>query len=379
LRASGGETPDARGEIKPEAVMKIKLALLSILPTVMLAVGCVGQMLEPCIVARVPINFELNPSHEDQLSESVEMIDVYVFDQRSGLLVRVLPVDRGSIERGYFDISDLPDGVYTFVAWGDSDADMSRSFMGVQLDDAESGEYSEVRVGVTKLSNFYMMLGYDVLPENVAGDVTPIVNDFDDLFFARARDVRITSGVSTTVELSFVRNANTLKIRLGGLDKVRLSREPKTREEEDTPPLNVFVLAKNGRYNIDNEIDSHAQIVRYEPQYLDYNVDGNSMTVYVKTMRIDLVRHNLDPVLLYIQTPQGVDIIPPVDILKAILQIRDGDGEPVFSSQDALDSQQEFEIDVEFEYTGSKLSVTITINDWEIEILDPITNPEIVR
>jgi hypothetical protein len=358
--------------------MKIKIALLSILPTVLLAVGCVGQMLEPCIVARVPINFELNPSHIDQLSESVETIDVYVFDQRTGLLVRVVPVDRGSIERGYFDISDLPDGVYTFVAWGDSDADMSRSFMGVQLDDAESGEYSEVRVGVTTLSNFYMVLGYDVLPEDMDGDVTPIVNDFDDLFFARAKDVRITSGGSTTVTLSFVRNANTLKIKLNGLDKVRLSREPRTREDEDTPPLDVFVLAKNGRYNIDNQIDNNAHVVRYEPQYLDYNVDGNSMTVYVKTMRIDLVRHSLDPVLLYIRTLDGRDLVAPVDILRAILQIRDLDGEPMFSSQEALDSQQEYTIDVDFDFQGGELKVRITINDWEIELLEPTTNPEIV-
>jgi hypothetical protein len=197
------------------------------------------------------------------------------------------------------------------------------------------------------------------------------VTDFDDLFYAVAKDVAISSDVTVSVPISFVRNANTLKVTINGLDKVALAKEQESRAGVEVP-LNVFLLGKNGRYDVDNQIDDNAQIVRYEPQYLDYNLNGTSMTVYVKTMRLDIVRHTLDPVLLYIQTPDGSNLVEPVDILWAILQARDVfTGKLLYPDQESIDRQEEFVINLNIELTDSGLKISLIIDGWVIIELKP--------
>jgi hypothetical protein len=146
-----------------------------------------------------------------------------------------------------------------------------------------------------------------------------------------------------------------------------------TRAEDD--PLDVFVLGKNGRYNADNEIDTYAQTVRYAPQYLDYNVEGETISVIIKTMRLDIARHTIDPMMLYVQDETG-DIVPPLDLLHAILSITDDNGDQLYKSQDAIDRQAEFDIKVKFtEITPpdgeTKIGIEVTINGWEIILLYP--------
>jgi hypothetical protein len=313
---------------------------------------------------------------------AAETINVYVFDESTGVLVAIVPVDKTSIERGYFDIDGLPDGKYTFVAWGDSDEDLSRSYEGVQIDDLESGIKKEVKIGVTTLSNFYMVLGTDVLPGDVEGDVKPIRNDFDDLFFAKAEGVDISSSGATSVPFKFVRNANALKVTINGLDKIHMAKgDVKVTRAENEPPLNVFILAKNGRYNYANPIDDAAPTVRYEYQYLDYDIeDGTRMAVYIKTMRLDVVRHTIDPVYMYIQDLNGHNLVEPIDVMWAILQTRDPEtGQLLYPDQAAIDLQDEFAINIEVELTETGISLTIYVDDWKIVILEPKIVTEITE
>jgi hypothetical protein len=362
----------------------IKLIAL-LLPTViaaLMSVGCIEEQYRCNTRVAIPPISPLELPNGGVVV--VKTIEFYVFDNATGLLVDIIRVPEEDIKRGSVDISGrLSDGNYTFIAWGDSDADLSRSYMPVQMNDAATNDYESPKIGVTKISDFYLLLVTDELPGEVLGDVIPATYDFDDLYYAKLPNVTVSSGnVSMSTPLSFVSNTNSLVVTFTGIENVPSLRKKRlppsggvTRTEDD--PLDVFVLGKNGRYNADNEIDTYAQTVRYEPQYLDYNVEGETISVIIKTMRLDIARHTIDPMMLYVQDETG-DIVPPLDLLHAILQIEDENGEQMYRSQAAIDRQAEFDIKVNFTETTPdpdgdvKIGVEVTINGWEIILLYPV-------
>jgi hypothetical protein len=310
----------------------------------------------------------------------VKSIKFYIFNQDTGVLTAIINVPESEITRGSFDISNLHDGTYTFVAWGDSDKDLSQSYTPVQMVDAENNTYTSVSIGKTTISNFYMVLLCDPLPSEIEGDIIPAVNDFDDLYYAKIENVTIKGGIATAPPFSFVSNSNMLNIRFTGLENLpdeteEVESEGVTRGDTDLP-FNVFVLGRNGRYNADNKIDLYAQAVRYEPQFLGYDVD-KTWVALIKTMRFDLARHLIDPVMLYIQNDEGEDLCAPIDILRAILQIEDPETQDlIYVDQAAIDRQSEFRVEIDFKNPEAPskypIAITLTINGWEVILLDPV-------
>jgi hypothetical protein len=371
-------------KLKMKRLSTLIVSFLPALAAAIVSTGCVSEVNTCNTRVDIPQIPPLDLPYGGEVE--VKTIEFYVFDNATGLLVDVIRVPEEDIRRGSVDIAGrLSDGSYTFIAWGDSDADLSRSYMPVQMNDAATNDYESPKIGVTTIENFFLLLVTDDLSEEVLGDVIPATYDFDDLYYAKLPNVTISSGnVSTSTPLSFVSNNNTLVVTFTGLENVPSLRKKRlppsdgvTRAEGD--PLDVFVLGKNGRYNANNEIDTYAQTVRYEPQYLDYNVEGETISVIIKTMRLDIARHTMDPMLLYVRDESG-DVVPPLDLLHAILQIEDENGEQMYRSQAAIDRQAEFDIKVNFtEVTPDpddpeevEIGVEITINGWEIVILYPV-------
>jgi hypothetical protein len=371
-------------------------------------VGCVADNLTCGITRFLPyppesiITPDPDPNPDKPAIKPASTVDIYVFDQNTDYLVDIIKVSKDEIDRGHIDVSNLPDGLYTFVAWGDSVGDNSGIFKGVHMTDPGIGRYVEVRKNVTKLSELYMVLtNYIDLGNEI---VKPGVDNFEDLYYAKATGVMI-SGDNISVPLNFVRNANTLDIDIKGVKNLNLpslsggsrAAESRTATRPDLTPvtdpvLNVFVLSQNGRFNSENLIDQNAQIVRYEPQSQRYSIDNDVMKVYLKTMRIDVIRHTNSPMLLYIQDANGKDLIKPLDVVKSILQIEDPvTGKLLYETQAAIDRAGEFDIEVEFVKDGPgpgpidpgndpdpeedpKIGVKITINDWVIVYIDPIVD-----
>ncbi len=262
--------------------------------------------------------------------------------------------------------------------------------------------------------------------------IAPVTSDFDDLFWAVARDERVSRGVDRRVEFDFVRNTNVLKISVSGVGyllgnggdtdtdtDIRTNPDTRTAPAPVTIssgraaelPLDIFVLGRNGRYRWDNTIDDHARQVRYpstnhtytgpstrpqthpethpstspETRHTDPSTrpetrsstrpatDAGTLSAEVKTMRLDLARHYIDPVTLHIINPlTGADLVPPIDIVREILRIRGDRGEPLYPDQESIDRQYEFPVKIEI---GADLSIRITICEWEVETLEPIIEP----
>ncbi len=279
--------------------------------------GCVAEKSGgDCEVqGRLEFQYTYNVEGDDRLMESVHQIQLYAFDQTTGLLVDILGMNEADIRRGYVSIGGLPDGLYTFVAWGASSTDIRQSFTDISLVDPATHTYTGAKIGETTLDNFYMLVNNKPVPDEADGDITPT---FD-----------------------FMRNTNKLHVNVSGLEDFRQA----TRANGDTaPPVNIFLTGRNGRYTHDNSIDRLARVVRYEPSY--NSVTRTGMDIEIKTLRLDKERHAADPVLLHVEdAATGKDIIEPLDVIGMLLASRTRYA-GAYGDQEWLDRTYEFPINI---------------------------------
>ncbi len=341
-----------------------KLTVL-LLGTAFLA-GCISEKLDDCAQCRLMLRYTYNYEDVDLITAHIQDIHIYVFDQTTRLLTDIIEVGPADIERGWVEIDDLPDGHYTFVTWGGSGEDMSRSFSEAHMNNASVHDHSDPRIGTTTMDDFYMMLGYDSLGDEVYGDITPAVEDFDDLFHAVAVDIPIKRGTTRSVDFDFIRNTNVLKVTVTGLEHLP-GYNGGTRAPSADQPLHVFAVGPNGRYQWDNTIDPDARLVRYEPPC--HTLTATTMDIDIKTMRLDIDRHSDNPVELFIRDAvSGHDMIAPLDVVGSILQIRDTQNELLYPDQEAIDRNYEFLMNISILHD---LSVEITIDDWVVVEPEP--------
>lgn len=304
--------------------------------------GCIGEDMDDCGRFRLQFRHTYNNSGQDLLAEQVGCIRVYVFDRSTGTLTDIVQPDREDIERGYMDI-EIENGVYTFVSWGCGGDDFARG--GYAIDAA---------IGSAAPDDFRLMLTCDPAAGGKGEtSVVPHTQLFDHLFFAIAEDIEAMKGRDQTVELDFIMNTSTLKVIVNGLEHL-------TRSAGDLP-LDIFSTGSNYLYRSDNALDNTAAKMLYQPY--DGSADGGSQTIFIRQQRLSIVESVADPVMLYIRhAAEGYDMIMPLELVEAIRQ------NPAYRSQEAIDREDLFVIELSILLD---LSVRVTVNDWEIIILDP--------
>ena len=342
--------------------------ILIFLLTAILAGGCTKEDLGQCTGFRLMFEYTYNKQNQNLLTIRIHDIRVYIFDQSTGLLVKIVRVGDASIARGWVDV-DLPDGVYTASAWAGSSTDMMQAgFMDAEMDNPASQLYKlQATIGHTTLQNFRMMLAYNAL---TGGEIAPKIEQFDDLFFAMAQNISVkTGGRNQTVKFDFLKNTSILKVKISGLERLW------SYDQTPAHPLNVFVTGKNGRYNYDNKIDAYAQQVHYEPPYTA--LTASEMDIDIKELRLDIYRNAAYPSLLHIVNPvTGQDMVPPLNIIDMILSAKDKNtGAYIWKNQDDIDREEEFPIEISILYD---LSVSVSVNGFEVVNTSPdISRPKI--
>ena len=338
------------------AIAAITIALVMAM-TNALIVGCAPESSD-CPPVEIEIEMPFDPPASgtgDPSAGTMHGIHFYVFDTATGVLASILAVDEDDVARGYFDVTSLPNGIYTFVAWGGGKGSY----------DLPPGFSIEAEIGVTTIDDFFMTLDLTPLSDGEPGDAAPAKEDFDDLFFATASAVSVKNGYLTAFPLQFTRNSNVLRVTVEGFN---LLTRAITRAQA---PVEVFVVGRNSRYGYDNTIDETTPLVRYSSS--SATVSENEVSVGIKTLRLDIDLHADDPVLLYVRdAATKEDLIEPLDVLEAIMSIPGEDGSPLYDSQEDIDRVYEFDIHVKIaRQPGGAISVTITINGWEIERIIP--------
>jgi hypothetical protein len=358
--------PAARNETKNNIDIMLKRLIYLVLPA-LLAIGCdLREDLSHCGVLRLNLKYTYNNDNVDKLIGHVGDIRIYVFDA-SETLTRIVRPTAADIERGYYELRYMPGGRYTFVAWAGSGTDIEGSgFKEVHMSDpAAHNRTGNVTVGETTLEELYMMIDYDTLPTEILGDVAPKSHDFVDLFHASVENFEVKPAESQTVDFDFIRNTNVLKVTVTGIQHLSTGAGRAV-----DAPLSIYAVGRNGRYKWDNTIDPHARLVRYEPPYS--SLTDTQMKVDIKTVHLDLSRHIDDPVNLHLTDLTTRAGIPdqPLDIIAAIRQVKDAQGNYLYRTQEAIDREYEFPIDIVILDPGlsGDITIKIFIKEWEIEL-----------
>lgn len=321
--------------------------------------GCIREDMSECANCRVLLRYTHNTQGEDLIASQVQDIHLYVFDQDAGLLADVIHVGTPDIARGYIDIY-LPDGIYTITAWGGSSEDITQGgFKDAQLTDSAPLTYtSPVTIGAATFDDFRMMLACEKFTGKGDGDIIPKTEQFDHLFFALAQGIPATGKNMRTVVLDFIKNTSILKVSVKGVENLPVCASGEK--------LSVFVTGSNNSYMYDNRIDKFARQIRYEA--LCDKLAKAEIQTEVRMLRLDLDKHLDDPVQLHIQNADYENVISSLDVVRTILQTCDRQGNFIYQTQEDIDRESVFTIDILIQYD---LSVRVTVNGFETVNLTP--------
>ncbi|MDR1756591.1 MAG: FimB/Mfa2 family fimbrial subunit [Culturomica sp.] len=336
--------------------------LLFLLAALLFMGACIREHTDPCVVSgpRLLFSYTWDGLHEDDLASRVQDMRVYVFDQSTGLLAAILPVNAADVARGYIN-APLPDGVYTMVVWaGSSNNLLAGGFKDAQASGTNPDGYaSPATVGVTTLTDFRMMLAYNTLSGDTISQITPQTVKFDNLFFGIARDVVISGGTGQEIRFDMTKSSSRIRFRIVGIQYLNGVNGPSSRAADS---LNIFLVGRNGILTADNSVDGNAQKMRYNP-YVRL-LDTNTLEVDIQTLRLVIGQS----MLLYIQSLYGANLIPPIDVMQTILQVKDNQGNARYKNQQEIDREEEFLIQIVIE---PNLSLRVTVNGFRTEVLYP--------
>jgi len=289
-------------------------------------------------------------------SDEIRSSRVYIFDSQTGILEDVISVAEPDIARGYIDVEGINEGFYTIIAWGGSSSNMLQGgYMDATVTNPAINTFAPVTIGTTTLDNFRMMLAYDPLTGNPVAEVAPKVSDFDDLFYAIAENISVVNNSHQVIDLPFIKNTSTLRITVTGIQHLR-----------STMPVDIFTTGRNWLYRYNNTPAANTPRMLFLPQSETLTAN-NTMEIFIRQQRLYINQSAADRVMLYVQDPAtGADIMAPLDLIAAIMQ------NPAYQTQQAIDREDLFEMTISIPSPGDSgdLTVTITINGWEVVILD---------
>lgn len=371
----------------------------------LLFTGCTKEDMDDCRSGlRLDFEFTLHTGVGNLFGEEVKRVRVYLFDENGVLCAHALdngstlkysylkdgevktvskPNLSGSLSDDYvMNLDEIPAGKYKIMSWAGSGIDDTTTYFHAHMNDAENHNFdSEITLGVTTMDEFRVFV------KNKPTTDSPIVDDFDDLWYGAVgtrhaqtdiytfENVEVKNESVTTRHIELIRNTNILKVTISGID--HLSGYPPSGYLPGTAladtGFKIWVVGANGEYKSDNSIGDNAYSIRYLP--FNATVSGNTILADIKILRLDMNRHTADPVLLYIETPDG-RMLPaqPLNVVKTLLQARDPETEyNIYSYQSDFDRIYEHPIELRIGTggVGMDLEIRIFIGEWEIVTVKP--------
>lgn len=296
---------------------------------------------------RVQYDFVFNSNGENLFESNINSVTAYVFDQDS--LFYGAYSDQGAHLTNTYTM-DIPleaGNDYYIVAWAGKD---KWSYSVGQMIDAEHHIFiDELRKGGTKMSDFRLMVNnYLEGEENelyLVENPTDLYYGYHDKFHVELRDF------TPIKNISFIKNTNTIKVNVEGIQYI----SPESATYKSVDSLNIYCVARNGRYKYDNTIGEFARSITYLPPFTQ--LEDDIYRVELKTMRL-VVGDN--PTLVI--KDDNDNILLEKDIVSQILN------NPEYNDQEDLDREDTFEFDIKID---AQLNVAVFINGWEVIEIDP--------
>lgn len=347
-------------------------------------VSCIKENMDDCSAdLRLKFTFTLHVNGDNRFGPDVQLVKVYFFDE-SGTLAHVQQGQGTALTNDYAMNVQIAPGTYTIIAWGGSNEDFANSFHEGHMNDPLAHTYKMgVTIGKTTLTDFRIFLNYGIA-DNYPEDIIPTIEEFDDLYYGAAgtrqsetsnyilEQVEVRTGRVNEKQIELIRNTNILKVTIDGIENLQNTQPTRCANDisiRGAEILEVWVSGRNGRYKSDNSIGEYARMMRFPAVYRSLN--EHSIVVDIKTMQLNMVRHQAEPMYLTIQDPVTKATYPPypIDVVNTLLQARNPEtGEYIYQSQEDFDKVYEHPINIEI---TAKFQVRIFVQGWEIVVVRP--------
>lgn len=316
--------------------------------------GCVYDDIDGCPTRRyVQIRYDNNLKSADAASSEVKSVKLYAADENGTVVYEKTSSAAELSECGYLvDVSDMPSGHYTLLAWAE----------GAQRNQ-DSYESLSVTPGKTRVNELER-----IIQRNQSGVVE---KDLTPLFHGMAENVDFTdfrTGGTHRAALSLTKNTNNVKIILQ-----HLSGEP-----VDDSDFKFFITDDNGTMSWDNAL-TVSDSVSYKAWAVSSGSAGLDKTAHTRDAQTEigvamaeltvgrLVKGHRP--ILNVYNTHGVRVIS-IPLIDYALLIK-GHYNSSMSDQEYLDRQDEYNMTFFLDKEDRWVSSSIIINSWRV-ILDDI-------
>ena len=294
----------------------ILLSVFSFLP------GCIYENPQPCEeVSNMRFFYLLNPEDKDLFGESVNRIDVYIFD-KDGIYIGKKSDSGPHIQNNYSMPIDLPDGVYTFVVTG-----YKSSFFNIGVFDPfkVNTKFDEGLItGQSTLENFRLKTAY------IHNILFP--TELQSLLRGNLIEREITKKELSVLDVFMIQYTNQIQISLKGLD---------------TTGYKPVIYANNGRYDYENNIPVDAQDKIY-----------NARISHGQTYSFDVLRLIMHKKMTFMLVDKNGIPMPGIKPVELIDEIQKS---PAYKTQGELDKENVYRITLNYHQA---VLVGVSVNGW---------------
>ncbi|MEG2125937.1 MAG: FimB/Mfa2 family fimbrial subunit [Bacteroides sp.] len=298
--------------------------------------GCIKEDLSACkseLLLR--FRYTLNNQHSNLFEAEVHRVIVYVFDA-NGKFVESFSEQGDQLTNEYVMHLPLPEGTYKVVVYG---GDFTAYSVG-ELNKETQALSAVLRKGVTDVADLRMELKNTTGADNYLYPAG-LLDDLYTGFVVAA--VSVPENQSPT-EVDLIKYTKKIKVKISGIEAL------------GGAPVDVSILALNGRYQADHRLDENHPTFKYTPISTIIQPDVTEMNL--KMMRLVLgqsarliLKNRVTHEALY-----NEDMIEQIRLL------------PSYSSQADFDRTDEFVFEIAI---VRQVVVTVSINGWIINNVSP--------
>lgn len=314
---------------------RISLYLLTVF--ILLLQSCTKEDRIPCkseLLLR--FRYTLNNQNVNLFGAQVKRVTVYVFDS-NGKYVDSFTDSGSQLTNDYVMHLSLPVGKYSVVVYGGDFTTYS------------AGELNSLNVlnqtlrkGITDINDFRAELKNTSGADNFLYPAsTP-----DDLYAGMAMNVASTYDNQTITDVDLIKNTKKIIVKISGTSNI-------------SAPLEVYILAQNGRYGYDNNIDAASGVFKYFPMNTLTQTDYTQAEL--KILRLMLGQSPM----LVVRNSVTHEVIYNENMIDQILATKK------YVSQEDFDRENEFVFEIKINPGGIELGISVFINGWKIHNINP--------
>lgn len=306
--------------------------------TLLFLSGCIKEESSCCNLGlHLRFRYTLNDQYTNLFGAEVNRIAVYVFDSK-GKYVDTFSEQGDKLTNDYVMNVSVPKGRYSVVAYG---GDFSTYSAG-ELTAQTNAINHLLRKGVTDIHDFRVELKNIIEQDNYLHP-TQIP---DDLYVGLVHDVLSCPSNKKITDVELIKDTKKIKVKITGIDNINA-------------PLDVYIIARNGRYTFDNSIDMNHGIFKYTS--VKSLQQTNYLEVDLKMMRLVLGQSPM----LVVKNSLTSEVIYSKNMIEQILLTKK------YTTQADFDREDEFVFDLTIKSTNNKVTISVSINGWKIIMVNP--------